>query len=83
MNCKLILGLFNSTINFFRTRQNAIGWVQRKEARTNHDCSERNTKLFDLVERAVKWLNEKEYENEILKWETKALGENPADFGRK
>ena len=30
-----------------------------------------------------KWLNENKYENQILKWETKAWGENPADFGRK
>jgi len=61
--------------------RNAIGWVRDKEARTNHDRSDRNKKLFELVYRAVYWLSE--YENEILKWETKAWGENPADFGRK
>jgi hypothetical protein len=37
---------------------------QDKEARTNHDRSDRNTKLFELLDRAVKWLNENEYENE-------------------
>jgi ribonuclease HI len=56
---------------------------QDKEARTNHDRSDRNTKLFELLDRAVKWLNENEYENEVLKWETRAWGENPADSGRK
>lgn len=40
-------------------------------------------KLFELIYRAIKWLNENTYENEVLKWETKAWGENPADFGRK
>lgn len=39
--------------------------------------------IFELIDRAVKWLNENEYENEVLKWETRAWGENPADFGRK
>jgi ribonuclease HI len=63
--------------------RNAIGWVRDKEARTNHDKSEKNKKLFELVDRAIKWLNENLYDNEILKWETKAWGENPADFGRK
>lgn len=63
--------------------RNAIGWVRDKEARTNHNRSEKNKKLFELIDRAVKWLNENEYENEILKWETRAWGENPADFGRK
>jgi ribonuclease HI len=63
--------------------RNAIGWVRDKDARTNHDKSEKNIKLFDMLNRAVKWLKENEYENEILKWETRAWGENPADFGRK
>ena len=63
--------------------RNAIGWVRDKEARTNHEKSHKNIKLFELIDRAIKWLNENTYENEILKWETKAWGENPADFGRK
>jgi len=63
--------------------RNAIGWVRDKEARTNHEKSDKNIKLFELIDRAIKWLNENTYENEILKWETKAWGENPADFGRK
>jgi ribonuclease HI len=61
----------------------AIRWVKRKVAKTNHEKNERNKKLFELIDRAIKWLNENSYENAILKWETKAWGENPADFGRK
>ncbi len=63
--------------------RNAIGWVRDKEARTNHPRRESNKALFELLDRAIKWLNENTYENRILKWETKAWGENPADFGRK
>lgn len=41
-------------------------------------------KLFELLDRAVKWLKENEYENPVLKWETKAWwDENPSEFGRK
>ncbi len=29
------------------------------------------------------WLRENNYETKIVKWETKAWGEIPADFGRK
>ena len=36
-----------------------------------------------MLSRAEKWLENNTYENELLKWETKAWGENPADFGRK
>lgn len=35
------------------------------------------------ADRALKWPNENEYDNQVLKWETGAWGENPADFGRK
>ena len=61
----------------------ALGWIKDKKARTNHPPSEKNKKLFDMIVRAEKWLENNTYENELLKWETKAWGENPADFGRK
>ena len=63
--------------------RNAIGWVKEKKARTNHARSEKNKPLFDMIDRAEKWLKTHDYPNPILKWETKAWGENPADFGRK
>lgn len=73
----------NIKLPIYSDSRNAISWVRDKEARTNHKRSSKNFKLFELVDRAIKWLNENTYDNEILKWETKAWGENPADFGRK
>ena len=61
----------------------ALGWIKEKKARTNHPPSEKNKKLFEMIARAEKWLENNTFENELLKWETKAWGENPADFGRK
>lgn len=61
----------------------ALGWIRDKKAKTNHPPSEKNKKLFEMLARAEKWLAENTYENQLLKWETKAWGENPADFGRK
>ena len=61
----------------------ALGWIRDKKARTNHEPSEKNKKLFEMLARAEKWLADNTYENPLLKWETKAWGENPADFGRK
>jgi ribonuclease HI len=63
--------------------RNAIAWVKDKEVRTNHPRRKTNQKLFELVDRALAWLNTHQYNNELLKWETRAWGENPADFGRK
>ena len=73
----------NIVLPIYSDSRNAIGWVRDKEARTNHKRSDKNTKIFELLDRAIKWLKENEYENQVLKWETKGWGENPADFGRK
>lgn len=61
----------------------ALKWIKDKKASSNHPPSEKNKKLMDMLARAKKWLHNNDYENALLKWETKAWGENPADFGRK
>ena len=61
----------------------AIGWVKDKKCKTRLTRDERNAKLFDLIERAETWLRNNDYANDILKWETQAWGEIPADYGRK
>ena len=61
----------------------AMSWVKNGQCRTNLPISSENKQLFDLVKRAEKWLKENTYSTQILKWETKAWGEIPADFGRK
>ncbi len=73
----------NLTVPIYSDSRNAINWVRDKEARTNLKKDARNATLFELLDRAIKWLNENKYDNQILKWETVAWGENPADFGRK
>lgn len=73
----------NSSIPVYSDSRNAIGWVNDKAHRSKLKPSEKNKKLFELLDRAVKWLKENEFDNPVLKWETKAWGENPADFGRK
>ena len=61
----------------------AISWVKTGQCKTNLPMSSENNDLFDLIKRAEKWLKENTYTTKILKWETKAWGEIPADFGRK
>lgn len=61
----------------------AMSWVKKKQCRTNVVFDTTNKDLLDLIKRAEKWLKENSYTNPILKWETKAWGEIPADFGRK
>jgi len=61
----------------------AIVWVRRKTTKTTLSVSPKNKDLFDLVNRALIWLNGNQWPNKILKWETAYWGEIPADFGRK
>lgn len=62
---------------------NAISWVKQKKCKTKLPRTSETEALFQLIERAEKWLKENKYTTPILKWETKIWGEIPADFGRK
>ncbi len=61
----------------------AITWVRNRKARTKIQSTEKNRPVFDLIRRAEDWLQKNEWDNPLLKWETAAWGEIPADFGRK
>ncbi len=61
----------------------AIGWVRKKKCGTKLKKTKANETLFELIDRAEKWLKTNRYTTPIVKWETKAWGEIPADFGRK
>lgn len=73
----------NIAVPVYSDSKTAISWVSKKKANTKLEETPRNKELFDLIERAEKWLMTNKYPNKILKWETKHWGENPADFGRK
>ena len=61
----------------------AMSWVRKKICNSKLQRTAKNKPVYDLVDRAVIWLKENEYKTTIVKWETKAWGEIPADFGRK
>lgn len=63
--------------------RNAILWVRQKKCKTKLERTPVNAPIFNLIERAEKWLRENTYSTTILKWETSEWGEIPADFGRK
>lgn len=62
---------------------NAISWVKEKKCKTKYERNEKNNKLFEDIQRAVTWLENNDYETKILKWNTGAWGQIPADYGRK
>ncbi len=78
-----LLKKHNSELPIYSDSRTAIAWVRNKKIKTNLERNSKNTGLFELVDRAVIWLNTNTYPNIILKWETEHWGENPADYGRK
>jgi ribonuclease HI len=70
--------------------ENAIGWVRAKKCRTKLAAMPSNRRLFELIAKSEADLrgsaaNGRDLTGEsiILKWDTHAWGEIPADFGRK
>lgn len=73
----------NSDRIMYTDSRTAMSWVRKKTCNTKLKRNEKNKPVLDLVDRAVKWLETNNYKTTIVKWETKAWGEIPADFGRK
>ncbi|WP_308993630.1 ribonuclease H family protein [Mariniflexile litorale] len=73
----------NSDRILYTDSRTAMSWVQKKRCNTKLEPNQKNKALFELIDRAVNWLKTNTYTTVIVKWETKAWGEIPADFGRK
>ena len=72
-----------TTTPIYSDSNTAIGWVRKKCCNTTLAADEKNAPLFELIDQAESWLEEHTYANPILKWDTQAWGEIPADFNRK
>jgi len=73
----------NSNRILYTDSKTALSWIKKKSCNTKLERNNKNETLFDLVKRAEQWLKTNTYNTIIVKWETKAWGEIPADFGRK
>ena len=72
-----------SNLIIYTDSKTAISWVKKKTCNTKLVRTKKNKSLFEIIDRAINWLNTHSYSTIIVKWETKAWGEIPADFGRK
>jgi ribonuclease HI len=73
----------NSKLPIYTDSKTALAWVRNKKVKSELERTGKNYELFNLIERAEKWLQTNTYTTEIKKWETSVWGEIPADFGRK
>lgn len=69
--------------NIYSDSVSGMAWVRTRKVKTQLKPTERNRRVFELMARAVTWLNTHTFPAKILKWQTDRWGEIPADFGRK
>ena len=60
-----------------------MAWVRDRKVKTQLKRTPQTERSFQLMERALSWLNTHTVDVRIRKWETERWGEIPADFGRK
>lgn len=70
-------------VTIYSDSYNAMLWVSKRKCKTKLERTPQTERLFQIIERAERWLATHTYNNPVVKWETKKWGEVPADFGRK
>lgn len=71
------------TTPVYSDSRTARSWIKNRGHRSTLARTPRNGRIFELLARADKWIQTHQTENPVLKWDTGAWGEIPADFGRK
>lgn len=69
--------------NIYSDSVSGMAWARNRKIKTQLKPTDRNGKVFELMARAVTWLNTHQFPAKVLKWQTEHWGEIPADFGRK
>lgn len=69
--------------NIYSDSVSGMAWARTRKVKTQLKPTPRNAKVFELMARAVTWLNTHQFPAKVLKWQTERWGEIPADFGRK
>lgn len=60
-----------------------MSWVRKRIIKTQLTETAANKPVFDMMRRALAWLNTHSFRTKISKWQTSLWGEIPADFNRK
>lgn len=72
-----------SSKTIYSDSQTAMKWVRDKKVATSLERNASTKQVWELVDRALHWLDTNDYDNKILKWQTQTWGEIKADYGRK
>jgi ribonuclease HI len=71
------------SIPVYSDSQTAIRWVRDKKVNSKLVRDRSTVEVWELVDRAEKWLGENDFDNELNWWDTPKWGQIRADFNRK
>lgn len=71
------------TRTIYSDSRTGISWVRKRRCGTTLPRTDANKPLFEIIDRADRWIQSHFPTNRIAKWDTENWGEIPADFGRK
>jgi ribonuclease HI len=71
------------TTPIYSDSRTARAWVKQKQVRSKLPRTDATAEVWALADRALAWLENNDYSNELLDWKTDEWGEIRADFGRK
>ena len=71
------------TTPIYSDSRTALSWVRQKVVRSKLPRTDATAEVWALTDRALAWLENNDYSNELLDWKTDEWGEIRADFGRK
>lgn len=71
------------TTPIYTDSRTALAWIRKRASNTTIAPTPANAKVREVLARANAWIKANDIVNPLLKWDTDAWGEIPADFGRK
>lgn len=73
----------DTTTPIYTDSRTALSWIRNRRSKTSLAPTAANARIRAILARADRWIAVNEIRNPLLKWNTEAWGEIPADFGRK
>lgn len=73
----------NTHTAVYSDSRTALSWLRNRGHKSKLAPTAANGRIFELLERADRWIKTHSPVNPVLKWDTDKWGEIPADFGRK
>ncbi|MDE6310309.1 MAG: ribonuclease H family protein [Muribaculaceae bacterium] len=71
------------TTPIYTDSRTALAWIRKRASNTTITPTAKNARVREVLARANAWIKANDIRNPLLKWDTDAWGEIPADFGRK